>query len=221
MNKKIGLLFILSTLFLNITAQNFPIKEWTAPSHNKPLLFYISGDGGFNKFSNALCASLNNKGYDVIGLNSKSYFWNKKTPEQTASDISNFLINKTVGRQNQQIVLIGYSFGADVLPFILIRLPKVIRDKITVSFLMASSGSTDFEIHWSDLFGQSQKRSMDVITEVNKLSNDRIVTISNAGDPDIDTKKIIIKNYKSETLPGGHHFDGNTEEITKKILKYI
>ena len=99
-------------------------KEWTASAHDKPLIFYISGDGGFNKFSTNLCESLNKKGYDVFALNAKSYFWNKKTPEQTATDINNYLIKKIAGRKNQQVVLIGYSFGADVLPFIVSRLPK-------------------------------------------------------------------------------------------------
>ncbi|MGH2648032.1 MAG: AcvB/VirJ family lysyl-phosphatidylglycerol hydrolase, partial [Ginsengibacter sp.] len=175
--KKIILFIISSIPFFCISAfaDDFPVKEWEAASHDKPLIFYLSGDGGFNKFSTALCEGFNKKGFDVISLNSKSYFWDKKTPEQTTTDISNFLIKKLAGRKSQQIVFIGYSFGADVLPFVLNRLPKEINDKILVSFLMASSGSTDFEIHWADIFGGNSKRDMDVVTEVNKLVDDKIV----------------------------------------------
>lgn len=221
MNKKIRILSLLSTLFLYGNAQNFPINEWPAHSSDKPLIFYITGDGGFNTFSKDLCASLNGKGFDVIALDSKTYFWSKKTPEQTAGDISNFLIDKTRGRQNQQIVLIGYSFGADVLPFVLNRLAKSIHNKVTVSFLIASSGSTDFEVHWSDMFGTGKKRSMDVLTEINKVVNDKIVTISSTDEQGLNPQKITTKKSISEILPGGHHFDGDTEEITMKILKYI
>jgi len=38
----------------------------------KPVLFYISGDGGWNKFSNAFIQNLNGKGYEVVGLNARN-----------------------------------------------------------------------------------------------------------------------------------------------------
>lgn len=58
--------------------RDFEIKEWDAATHEKPLLFYISGDGGFNKFSTSLCEALNKDDFDVIALNAKSYFYDKK-----------------------------------------------------------------------------------------------------------------------------------------------
>ncbi|HSQ43813.1 MAG TPA: AcvB/VirJ family lysyl-phosphatidylglycerol hydrolase [Ginsengibacter sp.] len=219
--KRIILLALLSTPFCFATssyAQDLPVKEWASAAQDKPLIFYLSGDGGFNKFSNSLCEGINKKGFDVIALNSKSYFWDKKTPEQTTTDMGNYLVKKLSGRKNQQVVLIGYSFGADVLPFILNRLPTDIHDKILVSFLMASSGSTDFEIHWSDIFGGNTKREMDVVTELNKLVNDKIVIISASDDGHLALNKISLKRYTHEVLPGGHHFDGDTDEIIKVIL---
>lgn len=222
--KKIILLTLLSAPFLfaiSAFAQDFAVKEWVTASEDKPLIFYLSGDGGFNKFSNSLCDGINVKGYDVISLNSKSYFWDKKTPEQTAIDINNYLVKKLAGRKNQQVVMIGYSFGADVLPFILTRLPKEFHDKILASFLMAPSESTDFEIHWSDIFGGNAKRSMDVATELNKLLNDKIVIITGSDDGHLPLNKISLKRYTHEVLPGGHHFDGNTDEIAKVIINNI
>ncbi|MEO8862127.1 MAG: AcvB/VirJ family lysyl-phosphatidylglycerol hydrolase [Ginsengibacter sp.] len=199
-------------------AQNFPVKVWDAPTHEKPLIFYISGDGGLNNFSSDLCDGLNKKGYDVCALNAKSYFYDKKTPEQTTNDINNYLSQKLSGRSGQQIVLIGYSFGADVLPFVLNRLSKKILDQTRVSFLMAASGSTDFEIHWSDIFGGNAKRSMDVVSEINKLGNTKIVIINASDDGYLDVRKITLKKYTHEMLPGGHHFDGATGEIVKVML---
>lgn len=221
MNKKINLLLVFSILSIGVSAQDFPIKEWPNSNHDSPLIFYISGDGGFNKFSNELCSSINKNGFQIDALDARSYFWSKKTPEQATNDVSNFLIKKISGRQNQQVVLIGYSFGADVLPFILNRLPKSIHDKIILSILMASSGSTDFEIHWSDMFTSGKKRSMDVLTELNKVKNDKVLILNSSDDQGLDAKKVTIKNHVSEILPGGHHFDGDIDEITKTILKFI
>ena len=148
-------------------------------------------------------------------------FYSKKTPEQTTIDFGNYLLQKIKVRTNQQIVLIGYSFGADVVPFILNRLPKNIHDKVIVSFLMASSGSTDFEIHWSDILGGNSKRNRDVVSEINKLNGDRIVIISASDDHVLDINKITLNKYTREVLPGGHHFDGDTDEITKVIIKHV
>lgn len=221
MNKSLIFLFVLLNYFFipsTVQSQNLPITEWASKSHDKPLIFYISGDGGMNKFSTSLCEGFFKKGFDVSALNSKDYFWNKKTPEKTASDVNNFLIKKLIGRKNQQIVLIGYSFGADVAPFILKGISKNIDDKILVSFLMASSGNTDFEIHWADIFGGNTKRSMDVVSEINKLSDEKIVIISASDDKTLAVNNITLKRFTHEVLPGGHHFDGDTHEIVKVIL---
>jgi type IV secretory pathway VirJ component len=224
MTQKLKLFFLVPLSIIIISkafTQDFPANEWSATTHDKPLIFYISGDGGFNKFSNGLCDGFNKKGYDVFSLNAKSYFYDKKTPEQTTSDINNYLTQKLNGRINQQIIFIGYSFGADVMPFILDRLPKKTIDKVKVSFLMAPSESTDFEIHWSDIFGGNSKRSMDVVNEINKLGNAKLVILSGSDDGNVDLRKVTLKKYTHEVLPGGHHFDGDIDEVVRVILNDI
>ncbi|MFS8083680.1 MAG: AcvB/VirJ family lysyl-phosphatidylglycerol hydrolase [Ginsengibacter sp.] len=224
MMKPISLILLIFSIIANISfcnAGSLPIKEWTAPSHDKPLLFYISGDGGLNKFSVGLCQSLNDKGFDVVAIDAKAYFNDKKTPEQTTLDIAGYLSKKLTGRVNRKIALIGYSFGADVLPFVLSRLPKNILDDVEVSFIMASSGSTDFEIHWLDMFGSNKKRNMDVVDEINKIPNQKIVIINGSDDNNLDINRIHLKKYTLVVLPGDHHFDGDTNVIVDKIMKYV
>jgi type IV secretory pathway VirJ component len=225
MNDKLKSIFIfLLPIFLafGVSAQDLPVTAWNGDSLDKrPLIFYVSGDGGINRFSTQLCETIKNEGYDVAALNARSYFYSRKTPEQTAFDFGNYLNQIIKGRINQQIVLIGYSFGADIVPFILNRLPNYIHTKVMVSFLMASSGSTDFEIHWSDILGGNSKRKMDVVSEINRLAGDSIVIISAGNDHSLDINKITLHTYTREVLPGGHHFDGDTDEITKVIIKHI
>ena len=50
--------------------QNLPVTVLPVADTSKPLLFYISGDGGMNKFSNAVLQSFQKKGYGIVGLNS-------------------------------------------------------------------------------------------------------------------------------------------------------
>lgn len=215
------LFFITICNISSSAAEGLPVKEWNASLHSKPLLFYISGDGGFNKFSLGFCEALNQHGFDVVALNSKSYFYDKKTPGQTANDISEFLLKKLEGRASRQIAFIGYSFGADVLPFILNRLPKNILENVAVSFMMASSGNTDFEVHWFDMLGSGKKRSMDVVSEINKIQNSKLVIITGSDDDNLDINGITLNKYTLVVLPGGHHFNGDIDEIVEKIMKYL
>ena len=64
---------------------------------------------------------------------------------------------------------------------------------------MASSGSTDFEIHWSDIFGGNSKRSMDVVTEINKLAGENIVIINGSDEETLALNKISLKIYSRST----------------------
>src|SRR6201987_4559275 len=90
MKKTINPLLILLLGICNIlSAQktSLPLSSYASVDTTKPLIFYISGDGGFNKFSTSFMQSLNKEGYAVIGLDAKDYFWNKKKPQEAANAI--------------------------------------------------------------------------------------------------------------------------------------
>ncbi|MBO9618400.1 MAG: virulence factor family protein [Niabella sp.] len=212
-----GVLFVTS---LFSKAQELPVKTWKG-NDKSPLVLYISGDGGLNTFTNGLCTSLNKTGYGVTALNSRSYFWSKLSPEQAAGTISAYIDAAFKGRAGQELVLIGYSFGADVSPFIINRLSASAKKHLTGIVLMDPSTSTDFEIHVSDMWGKPKKRSMDVIAEINKMGNHKTAIILGEDGKDFPLQSISIKNFRSERLPGGHHFAGDTDGLAATIRKYM
>lgn len=223
MNWKNNIVCLLSLLATNILlAQNntLPVKEWVN-NGKAPFVLYITGDGGLNQFSTSVGANIYNAGYGIAAINAKSYFWSKKTPEQTVADITDYLTKEFNNRQNQQLVLIGYSFGADVMPFIVNRLSAEVKQKLISVVLLSPSASTDFEIHISDIIGGDKKRDMDVIAEINKMQVPKGAILFGSDEDGYPSGTIKIKNVVSEKLQGGHHFDGNAEDIVKTILKYI
>ena len=62
---------------------------------------------------------------------------------------------------------------------------------------------------------------MDVVSEINKINNDRIVILNGSDEEDLNLSKITLKKYTHEVIPGGHHFEGNIDEIVKVILNDI
>lgn len=219
--KKILSAFIFTFCAIVITAQKseLPLKEWNSAA-DKPLVFYVSGDGGYTSFSEGLCAGINNAGYKVTSLNSKSYFDDKKSAQQTTDDIANYL-NHQFRKKDQQFILIGYSFGADITPFVVNLFPDSIKKKLISVILLSPSISTDFETHVWDKLGWEKKRSMDVVAEVNKLGSMKTVIILGKDDSAFPISSIKLKNYVHELLPGGHHYEGNTDEVAKTMMKYF
>lgn len=209
-------LLLSSIFFMNAKAQTMELKSWTG-KETLPLIIYFSGDGGLNQFSTNLCTSLSDEGYQVLALNAKSYFWNKKDPLKTAIDLE----KSCHGFENRQIILAGYSFGADVLPFIYNNLSAVFKKRVKSVILISPSGSTDFEIHISDMFGSNAKRSMDVINEINKMDVVQLSIINGNDEKDIGINKIVHKNFHHQTLPGGHHFEGDVNTLRTSMMKFF
>ena len=220
MNRNIFLSsFVLLAVVASIT-NKLPLKEWNSEA-NKPLIFYVSGDGGYTGFSENICTAINKSGYKITALNSKSYFDDKKTPEQTTNDIVAYLNTEFSKRKNQQLVLAGYSFGADVVPFVTNILPDSLKKKLISVVLLSPSTSTDFETHFWDMLGGKKKRSKDVVAEINKMGFIKSVAIFGSNENIFPVKDIKLKNCINETLPGDHHFDGNTAEVARTMIKYF
>ena len=66
-------------------------------------------------------------GMSVIGLNSRKYFWTARTPDGTTRDVERILRHYLQAWHKTEIALAGYSFGADVMPVIVNRLPADLK----------------------------------------------------------------------------------------------
>ena len=218
--KKLATLFIIGSIAFHAFAQQslIDMKYW----NNKavlPLVLYLSGDGGFNSFSNKLCELIAGAGYSVAAIDSKNYFWKKKTPKEIAADVSNTLKNLLSSRQNMRLFVVGYSFGADAVPFIINRLDPAIKKNVKSIVLLEPSVSTDLEIHIADILGRSNaKRSLDVVDEINRMEGVKTSIILGDDEADFPIQKITLKNFTKKYLAGGHHFSGNAVQVAKNTI---
>jgi type IV secretory pathway VirJ component len=199
---------------------SLPLSLHSSADTSKPLIFYISGDGGFNKFSSSFMQILNKQGYAVIGLNAKDYFWSKKKPQDAAHTIE-AVINETNKQwKKKNIVLIGYSFGADVAPFILTHLSASIMSKVTHLILLSPSPKTDFEIHVLQMLGWGKNSGESVPAEINKVSNPVTIIVGD-DENEFPFTQLTIKNKRVIKMPGGHHYDGDVSTLCKQIVLQI
>src|SRR5688500_5638074 len=99
----------------------------------------ISGDGGGAGIDKELAAALSKQGMPVVGLDSLRYFWKKRTPDSTAADIDRLLRHYLAAWNKQSVLLIGFSQGADVMPFVVNRLPAAMRGRLRMVALLSLS----------------------------------------------------------------------------------
>jgi type IV secretory pathway VirJ component len=223
MKKPISILLVLIFSVFNIVfAQktSLPLSLYSSTDTTKPIIFYISGDGGFNKFSTSFMQTLNKQGYAVIGLNAKDYFWTQKKPKEAAVAIEAAIDESNKQWKRNSIVLIGYSFGADVAPFMLTNFSPALASKVSRLILLSPSPKTDFEIHVMQMLGWGKSSGESVPAEINKITKP-VVFIVGDDEKEFPFSQLTIKNKQIIKMPGGHHYDGDVNALSKQIVAQI
>ena len=101
---------------------DLPLVELPAEQRGPLLAIILSGDGGWRDLDKTIGEKLQSDGVSVVGWDSLRYFWSRKSPEQTARDLGAVIDTYVTRWGASKVALVGYSFGADVLPFAYDRL---------------------------------------------------------------------------------------------------
>ena len=132
---------------------DLPLVELPAAQASDMLAVVLSGDGGWRDLDKTIAETLSHEGVNVIGWDSLRYFWRKKTPERAAEDLARVLGVYSTRWNARHVALIGYSFGADVLPFLFNRLPAAQRNTVSLISLLGFDKAADFEIRLGGWLG--------------------------------------------------------------------
>lgn len=196
------------------------------PTKNKdtslPIAFLISGDGGWTSFDQSVSEALAEKGIAVIGLDAQKYFWDSKTPLETSSAIAKAVEHYLQQWNKKTFILIGYSFGASVIPFVANNFTDSLKDKLKGVYSLSPDEKADFEIHIADMLSlESSKDNYEVIPEIKKIKSfNPVCFFGNEEDPTI-RNRFSESGIKTIELPGSHHYNNDFNKIAESILKEI
>jgi type IV secretory pathway VirJ component len=179
----------------------------------------VSGDGGWAGIDRELGEFMADQGIAVVGLNSLQYFWKKKNPEVAAADLRRILRHYLVAWKKSRILLVGYSRGAEVLPFMVNRLPEELRAKVRLVALLGPTPKVAFEFHVADwLGGSGEKDQLPVRPEIDKLAGTRILCFYGEEERDSLCPSLPSTLATVVALKGAHHFGGDYAGIARTIL---
>jgi type IV secretory pathway VirJ component len=116
-----------------------------------------------------------------------------------------------------QVLLIGYSQGADTMPFMGNRLPEESRRLVGATALIALSDEAFFEFKVSHWLG-TPTGGLPTAPEVESGRIGQVLCVYGKEEADSLCRKLHGAGIRAVRLPGGHHFDGDYAAVAQAIL---
>ena len=174
--------------------QGLPLEQVpidSSPSTAKLVAILITGDGGWTAIDQRVAAVLADHDVATVGWLAPRYFWQERSAAEAGRDLARVMDHFTTHGQAEQIILIGYSRGACVLPFMVNRLPRDKQTRIAEIALLGPSKKISFvmrpaEYVWRDAY----EGDLDVLPEVARLPQEKLLCVYGKDEPDSICKRV-------------------------------
>jgi type IV secretory pathway VirJ component len=194
-----------------------------APQHGSDtLIIMLSGDGGWDASEDGLAASLNAAGPGVVGLDSKTYFDDRKTAEQVAGDLQRIADFYRKTWHTHRLVLAGYSFGGNILPFAWPALSAPTRRSTRLMVLISPTQEANFQISLLEMFDMPSSDDTPLGPALRQVPMHRFLCIYGEDEADDSGCQLpeIPRSSRMER-PGAHRFEGYADVIATTILRRL
>ncbi len=189
------------------------------PDPDGLLAIVISGDGGWRDLDKTIAEALQKDGVSVIGWDSLRYFWSEKPPAQTSRDLARVMRTYMKRWHARHVALIGYSFGADVMPFAYNRLPDDLKDKVRVISLLGLAPAADFQIRVTGWLGMpASDKALPARPELAKLPPAAVQCFYGATEKDSLCPSLAGTGVDVIPTQGDHHFGRDYVALEQRIL---
>ncbi|MBV8876931.1 MAG: virulence factor family protein [Gammaproteobacteria bacterium] len=198
---------------------DLPLHEVHAAGPAQEFALLLTGDGGWAGLDQELAARLAANGVPTVALNSLKYFWTRRTPDQTAQDVARVMRHYLSAWHAQRVLMIGYSFGADVLPFVMNRLPPELRARVASVSLLGIDAHASFEVHVAEWVA-ADEGGPPTRPELAELSGIPVLCIYGEGESDSICPQMPEGTVTREQIGKGHHFSGEYALLAERILSF-
>lgn len=198
---------------------DLPLSVLEAKPAMDTMAIIYSGDGGWRDLDSEVGGYLQSQGMPTVGVDSLRYFWAKRTPEETSEDLKRIIDTYTDKWGVSNVVLIGYSFGADILPAAYNMLPKATKRRVKQVSLLALSPQVDYQVSvtgWLGMAGDGEGGK--TVDDIAKIRSNLVQCIYGTEEDDDPCPTLKAKGVESVPIEGGHHFDEDYAALGKRIL---
>ena len=199
---------------------DLPLTVVPAPpgGHGQWFGVFLTGDGGWAGLDKGVSQELARHDIPIVGWDSLKYFWTRRTPDGTAHDLDRVVNYYARAWGRSQVLLIGYSQGADTMPFMINRLPPSTHALVGYTALLGISDNAVFEFHVANWLGTPAK-GIPTAPELARWSGSPYLCLYGEDDGDAACADLTGHDGTALKLSGGHHFGGSYAEIAIDILE--
>jgi type IV secretory pathway VirJ component len=182
------------------------------------LALILSGDGGWQDIDRTIGRNFRDRGVSVLGFDCLNWFWTRRQPEEVAAEIDRVVALYAEKWGIPKVAIIGYSFGADILPGTWPRLKQETRDRVVLISLLAFAKEAAFEIRIGDFLGMSRPTAVPTLPDVPNLPPELVQCVYGT-DETADTGCLAFRSPPAQIIgiKGGHHFDENYHALADRI----
>jgi type IV secretory pathway VirJ component len=116
-----------------------------------PLVLLLTGDGNWARFDRQVGEEAVRRGSPVLGVLSRSWLRVPRTPDETADALAEAVRAHLKQWGRTELVVVGYSRGAEMAPFVIDRWPPDLRARVRALALVAPAEDASFTFHWIDM----------------------------------------------------------------------
>jgi len=199
-------------------ARTLPARVLPVAAPGRAMAVVLTGDGPVAGLADRLARDIRAAGIPVLVWSSTRYYWTPRTPDEASRDLDRVIRHYGAAWKRERVLVVGYSMGADVAPFLINRLPPPTRARVDAAALIAMAHDAIFEFHVHQWWGPSSAPSLATRPEVERLRPLRVVCIHGRGDrhgacPEMKTSGMTVVE-----LRGGHHFRGDGKRLSRVVV---
>ena len=181
----------------------------------------VTGDGGWAGLDRGVADALTAQGIRVIGFSTLKFFWHKQTADAFTAAIARVIAHYGKTDPAARFVVIGYSFGASLIPVVINRLPAVLRERVEGGVMISPDDEAVFEIHVGDWFGSTHHDDTVPIGPEIAASKVPLVCVHGVDENDSFCLKPQPADVRVVSLPGGHHYNGDYAALGALIAQSL
>lgn len=190
------------------------------PTHGVLAIVY-SGDGGWRDLDKDIAEHLQAQGVPTIGVDMLRYYWSWRSPEDSAADLSRLIAHYRREWGIDKVALVGYSFGADVMPALYNLLPAEQRASVVQISLLALSAKANFEVTVGEILTANSESTQPTRPDLDRIDPRLLQCFDGKEDEDGVCDTLHGTGIEVVETEGGHHFDGDYDRLAALILAGI
>ena len=194
-----------------------PAERAAPPAMARTAVILFSGDMGFRAgMAPKMAERLAHNGIPVLGVNSMAYYRTRRTPEEATALVARAIQRALAMPGIDRVVLLGQSFGADMLHVGLAGMDPKWRAKIPFVALVVPGDTVDYRISPIELVGLEKPDAMALPT-ASRLNWVPAICIWGEEETNSLCPKLNMPNIALQPLSGNHHLSHNSYRLTRVL----